>query len=225
MKLILLCVTCLALAVPVIGQQNAETHYQSESNEYMFKIDHDRLARAFESSRRDQWQKPEEVIASLGDLHGKTVVDLGSGSGYFTFRLVKAGARVIAADIDTVFLSMIEEKRDTLQVPANLINTLKIHENSLDLPPETVDVLLIVNVYHHLTDRVDYFRKVNDLLKENGKIVIVDFYKKTLPVGPPKNHKLAQKIVLQELSEAGFVSVISNNKLLPYQYIITADKY
>ena len=83
----------------------------------------------------------------------------------------------------------------------------------------------MVNVYHHVSDRVNYFSNANSILNVDGRMVIVDFYKKSLPVGPPKNHKISKGVVLEELQKAGYSKIEVNTELLEYQYIITAYKY
>ena len=194
-------------------------------NELMLQSSHEKLAKVFDSSERDDWQKPDEVIKFLGEIKDKTIVDLGSGSGYFSFRLVKAGANVIAADVDSAFLQIIEKKQKELNIDQDELKTVRIDENKLNIDAHSANIVFLVNAYHHISDRVNYFSSVNSTLKENGKIVIVDFYKKTLPVGPPKNHKISKEEVLKELKEAGYENIEINTELLEYQYIITAQKY
>jgi len=195
------------------------------ANEYMLQNSHEKLVKIFESSERDSWQKPAEVIKFLGEVKGKIIVDVGSGSGYFSFRLVKAGAKVIAADIDPEFLKVIEKKRKEYDIDLDDLKTVRINEDNLNIDAGSADIIFLVNVYHHISDRVNYFSSVNSTLKEDGKIVIVDFYKKKLPVGPPKNHKISKEVVLTEMKEAGYKNIEININLLEYQYIITALKY
>lgn len=195
------------------------------ANEYMHRNSHESLAIAFDSSERDSWQQPDTVISFLGDLAGKTIIDLGSGSGYFTFRLLKTGAHVIAADVDEEFLSIIEQKKQDYSISENRLKTVHIDDNQLNVEKESTDIIFMVNVYHHISDRVKYFSQANAVLKEGGKIVIVDFYKRSLPVGPPKNHKIAKEVVMEELEKAGYKSLVLNTSLLIYQYIIEAERF
>jgi hypothetical protein len=60
-------------------------------------------------------------------------------------------------------------------------------------------------------------------IKDNGELVVIDFFKKELPVGPGLDHKVAMDIVVDELKQAGFAIVDVNVDLLPYQYIIRAE--
>ena len=74
------------------------------------------LVAHFEDPSRDEWQKPDAVLAQLGDLQGKKVMDIGSGTGYFSFRMAKAGAQVICADVDERFLEYISKKVNNSEI-------------------------------------------------------------------------------------------------------------
>ena len=86
--------------------------------------------------------------------------------------------------------------------------------------PEPVDTILIVNTYHHLDHRVAYFQRVRSFLRPGGKLVIVDFKKGELPVGPSDDIKLAPEIPKTELDQAGYQLERQEEKLLPYQYVL-----
>ena len=81
---------------------------------------------------------------------------------------------------------------------------------------------MLVNTYHHIENRVPYFKQVLTGLAEGGELIIIDYYKKELPVGPPVNHKISREIVLKELKEAGYTQIEENLELLEYQFIIHA---
>ena len=85
------------------GEHHNQGHDHNRSNEHMNRRSFEDLVANFESEDRAAWQKPGSVIALLGDLQGKTVLDIGSGTGYFSFRLADKGARVVAADVDKRF--------------------------------------------------------------------------------------------------------------------------
>ena len=81
--------------------------------------------------------------------------------------------------------------------------------------------MLIVDTYHHIEDRVAYFRQVRQGLTSGGKLVVIDFFKEEAPVGPPVEMKMAEETVMDELHQAGFEHVAVDVETLPYQYIIT----
>jgi len=224
-KHIIFSILFLTILNYVFGQHQSNDSTSSSANEYMHQNTHEDLAKMFESSDRDAWQKPDEVIKYLGEIENKTVVDVGSGSGYFSFRLVHAGANVVAADVDADFLKMIEEKRIKSNISEDKLKILKISEINLNIDANSADIVFLVNVYHHISDRINYFSSVNSTLSDLGKIVIVDFFKKTMSIGPSKSHKISIDVVVNELKKAGYTTIEIDTDLLEYQYIITAYKF
>lgn len=83
-------------------------------------------------------------------------------------------------------------------------------------------MVLIVNTYHHIDNRAEYFAKVKKGTKNNGELVVIDFFKTDVPVGPPTDHKVSIDEVIAELKKAGYTSFEVNVDLLPYQFIIEA---
>jgi SAM-dependent methyltransferase len=149
-------------------------------------------------------------------------MDLGCGTGYFTFRMIDSGATVIAADIDDRFLKYVDSVRDARGVAKKLVQTRKVPADNPMLDKREVDIVLVVNTYHHLEDRVNYLRKIKAGLRQYGYVVIIDFVKKDLPMGPPTAQKLSPDDVVRELKMAGFSQFKTEDKTLPYQYIVFA---
>lgn len=204
--------------------EDAFQHDPSESpNEHMHRHSIESMASAFESDERSEWQKPDEVIKLMGDLNGKTVMDIGSGTGYFSFRIAEKGAKVICADVDDRFISMIEERKKDEGWTDDQIVTRKVPYDSPELAENEVDAVIIVNTYHHIEDRDIYFAKVKTGLKPGGKLYNIDFFKKELPFGPPVSMKIDEEQVIGELLKAGFTKFEVNTTLLPNQYIIIAQ--
>jgi ubiquinone/menaquinone biosynthesis C-methylase UbiE len=231
---VLLLIGCLYFASTAISQHENDSvkkkgnenvfHHEEGvgANEHMHKHSIESMASAFESEERAKWQKPDEVIQLMGDLNGKTVMDLGSGTGYFSFRLAKKGAKVICADVDDRFINIIEERKNEEGWTDEQIEIRKVPYDSPELSDGEVDAVLIVNTYHHIENRETYFVKVKRGLKPNGKLYNIDFLKKEVPIGPPMSMKISESEVIGELLEAGFTKFEVNSSLLPYQYIIVA---
>ncbi len=87
------------------AQQPQQHSDATHANEHMHQVGFDTLVKHFENPARAEWQKPEWVIEQLGDLTGKTVADIGAGTGYFAFRIARKAKKVIAIDIDERFLN------------------------------------------------------------------------------------------------------------------------
>ncbi|MDP4711784.1 MAG: methyltransferase domain-containing protein [Saprospiraceae bacterium] len=200
------------------GHQHDHNHANREMNSRPFES----LVANFESAERDEWQQPDKVMAYLGDLQGKRVMDIGSGSGYFSFRMHQAGAKVICADVDQRFLDYIAQKRDSLGVPEADIETRKIPYDSSTLGEGEVDMVIIVDTYHHIENRIAYFEEVRKGIKSGGNLVVIDFFKRELPVGPSVDHKISKEEVMEELQQAGYTSLALDTTLLPYQFLIRA---
>lgn len=197
-------------------------HHHGDANHHMHQSSFEELLERFESPDRDAYQQPDSVIAFLGDIDGKKIMDIGAGTGYFSFRLADAGASVIAADVDDQFQKYIGDKKEELGMTDEQIALRKIPYDSPALDSSEVDMVIIVNTYHHIEDRVAYFEQVKRGLKPNGSLVVIDFFKRDLPVGPPIGMKIAATKVSEELKEAGFTSFAMNDSLLEYQFILTA---
>lgn len=197
-------------------------HHHGAANEHMHQTSFKELVDRFEGKDRDAYQKPEQVVQFLGDMKGKTIIDIGAGTGYFSFPLAKAGAKVIAADVDERFLNYIENKKENQRMTDDQLISKKVPYDSPDLKNGEVDMAIIVNTYHHIENRKLYFAKVKKGLKPGGELVVIDFFKKETPFGPPVKMKLSEDQVMAELKIAGFKEFDVNQKLLPYQYIIRA---
>ena len=217
---------CLVSFGMSCNNENQNQHHGHQhghhANEYMNKRSFEDLVERFESPERSKWQKPTEVISLLGDINGKTVMDIGSGTGYFSFRLAEKGANVIAADVDDRFQDYIKEKKAT--IADTKVQLRKTEFDDPLLETEEVHHAIIVNSYHHIDDRSNYFKKVAAGLKNDGILMVVDFKKEDTPNGPPKNHRIAADQVMTELEKAGFANFELNKELLEEHYIILAHK-
>ena len=182
--------------------------------------DPEKWAKVFDDPARDEWQKPNQVVAALGIQAGMTVADLGAGTGYFTAALSRAvGAKGVVLGIDPE-PEMVQYlgRRAHREGLANVVPVLALYEDPF-LPPGRVDRVLIVDTYHHIDDRQQYFHKVAADLAPGGSVTIVDFHKRPLPVGPPPEAKLEREVVVAEMQKAGF-RLKDEPTFLPYQYLL-----
>lgn len=199
-------------------------HDHNAANKHMHKTKFEDLVKNFESPERVQWQKPNEIINKMGELKGKTVLDIGSGTGYFSFRLAAKGAKVIAGDVNEKFQAYIKNKQKELNLSEEQLSTRRLNYDSPELKPQEADHVLIVNTYHHVENRVAYFKKVLEGLKTGGKLWVIDYKKQETPHGPPLKMRLTTAQVMKELSEVGFSNIDVDSKMLPYQYVVVGSK-
>jgi SAM-dependent methyltransferase len=181
--------------------------------------DADRWAAVFDAPERDAWQHPDEVVARVAVRDDLRVVDIGAGTGYFAARFARHLPRgeVVAVDIEPTLVAHLT-KRAHDQGLTNLVAHLgKPDDPALGPWSGKVDVVFTCDTYHHIGDRVAYFRRVADALAPGGRVVVVDF-KPDSPRGPPPDHKIAPEVVDRELGEAGLALVEAWDGL-PDQYL------
>lgn len=170
------------------------------------------------------WQKPEEVIGLLGNIEGKTIADIGPGTGYFAFRFVFQGAHVIAADIDPNMIRLIETFKLTL--PKDIQERLTTRRADYDDPnlnPNEVDIIAIINVMHAIENREQYIQNLKVPLKPGGTIMIIDWKMKRLGVEAPKmDERVPMFSIEEDLLKAGFKEIYTEDTMLDYQYVIMA---
>jgi ubiquinone/menaquinone biosynthesis C-methylase UbiE len=172
---------------------------------------------------RAKWQLPDRVVAALKLKKGGTAAEIGSGTGQFTIRMAKkvgGDGRVYAIDVEPRMLELLAERAAAAKA-WGIVGLLAPEGNGL--PPEPVDAVLMVNVLHHLHARAEYLRALATRLKPGGRIAIVDFHDRELPVGPPPDHKLARADAIAAIEGAG-LRILREEKFLPYQYFLITGR-
>jgi cyclopropane fatty-acyl-phospholipid synthase-like methyltransferase len=191
-------------------------HAQTGHHEHRFK-DAERWSRVFDDPARDAWQKPEEVIRSLALPPDALVADIGSGTGYFAVRLARAVPRghVYGADLEPDMVKYLAE-RARREALANL-TSVQAAPDSARLP-QPVDLVVVLNTYHHIARRPDYFRRLRESLRAGGRVAIIDFLPDA-PAGPPRHARIPATVVKEEMGQAGYGLVIEHT-FLPQQYFL-----
>lgn len=164
--------------------------------------DADAWAARFEDPKREAWQKPAEVIAALALKPDAKIADIGSATGYFPVRFARAlpKSRVYGADVESSMVNYLNKRADQEQL-TNLTSHLAEYADAKI--PEPVDLILIVNTYHHIEDRLAYFKKLAASLKPGGRLAIIDFTRSS-KMGPDAAEKVPAEQVQAELKEAGY---------------------
>jgi ubiquinone/menaquinone biosynthesis C-methylase UbiE len=161
------------------------------------------------------------VLDLLGDLSGKDVADIGAGSGYFTFKIAKLAKKVIALDIDPYSLEYISDQKSIVGKWAENIETRLTPADVPNLIENEVDVVLIVNTFAFIPDTDKYLLRLRKGMKSGARLVIIDFKKGDVPVGPSDDAKVSAEEVVRILSLAGFSKTKIDLESLQYQYIVT----
>jgi ubiquinone/menaquinone biosynthesis C-methylase UbiE len=199
---------CVFILAAVAPAQVPHQNHPPSSGEY---------AKVLEDPSRDEWQKPHDVVMALRLKSTDAIADIGAGTGYFARRFANHAGKVYAVDIDPELLAIAGKN-----APANLKTVLAAPDDPR-LPEHSVDIVFFCDVLHHIENRAAYYPKLAKALKPGGRIVVIEFYKKDLPIGPPPSMKLSDAEVIAELGNAGF-TLASRLDILPYQYYLFFDK-
>ena len=152
---------------------------------------------------RDTWQKPKEVIEKLAIAPESRVADVGAGGGYFTWYLagaVGSQGTVYAVDIDETALSIIKNEMHA----RGITNVVPIHAEPGDAKlPELVELVFTCDTYHHMNDRIAYFRSLTRYLKPDGRVAILDFHPHGFFSGL-LGHGTQKEVVRREMESAGY---------------------
>jgi ubiquinone/menaquinone biosynthesis C-methylase UbiE len=210
-------ISLLLCSIPAIAQQPGP-----HTMEELHRLHQDPKAyiAMLEDPERDAYQKPHEVITALNLKDGDVVADIGAGSGYFSFRLaqhVGEKGRIYAVDISPDMILHINRRIRDLGVK-NLVTVLSDSDDPL-LPKSSVDVIFVCEVWHHIENQAKYLAQMRQILKSGGRVVMIDFQKRELPIGPPVEMKIAREDLLAQMQSNGF-RLVKEYTFLPYQYFL-----
>ena len=201
-------VTASLLAAPPLAAQ--DMHKQDTHKQEMHKHggqhprfdDPKKWSAAFDDPQRDKWQMPDRIVATLALRPTDVVADIGAGTGYMAVRFARAlkDGSVIAVDIEPNMVKHMAER-----VKADGIENLRAVVGSDSAPNlhGAVDVAFLLNVYHHIDRREDYFKRLRGSLKPGGRVAIVDF-RPDAPGGAPKHMRISAERITEEMTAAGY---------------------
>jgi SAM-dependent methyltransferase len=172
---------------------------------------------------RVRWQKPDEVVKALGLAGSETLVDVGAGSGYFTFRFAKAlpKGKVIATDTQPEMIRHIHHK-----AMSEGISNVEPRIAKPDDPgvPSDADLVFVCDVLHHVPNRSEWLKKLHAQMPGGSRVAIIEFKSGKLPEGPPESVKIPKTEVIRLCTEAGFTLKEDRPDLLPYQDFLVFDR-
>ena len=205
---LLACAALLALGSA--AAQSPHTHQHRFS-------DADKWAQVFDDPERDAWQKPHQVIEALALKPGAVVADLGAGTGYFSVRLARMVPKgtVYAVDVEPDMVKYLGQRA----AREKLKNMIAVAAAPGDARlPAKADLVLLVDVYHHIGERERYFRALADSLKPGGRLAVIDF-RLDSKRGPPRDARVAPERVKAEMKAAGY-TLAAEHAFLPDQYFL-----
>lgn len=201
---------CAILIAGPAAAQSPHTHQHSFG-------DAEKWAQIFDDPKRDAWQKPHEVIQALQLKPDAIIADIGSGTGYFAVRFARMVPKGKVYGVDTE-ADMVKHLAERAQREG--LKNVSAVTGTPDDPrlPEKADLIILVDVYHHIEGRERYFRRLRDSLRPGGRIAIIDF-RLDAPDGPPRSARIPPERVKTELESAGY-ALVQEHAFLPNQYFL-----
>lgn len=221
---LLLCSALALSSVPTLAQPVKDTPGHSAERvpaHVMSYLGADWLER----DEREVLEQPDKVIAAMQLKPGDVVADIGSGSGYFTRRLARAvlpGGLVYGVDIQPEMNAILAENC----AKEGVTNVEIILGETADpkLPPESIDWMLLVDVYHEFQEPKPMLAKMLEALKPGGRVCLLE-YRLLGDTGThiKKDHRMSVEQVLREWEPAGFV-LLKRHEFLPAQHMFIFQK-
>jgi SAM-dependent methyltransferase len=158
-----------------------------------------------ERSEREIEELPETALDKIGIREGISVADVGAGVGYFTVRLgnrVGPKGKVYAVDVQPEMLSILKQRA----AKANLKNIVPIlgSESDPKLPANSMDLILLVDVYHEFSQPQKMLNRMRDSLKNDGRLVLLEYKKEDPHIPIRSEHKMSVAEAKTEVEAEGF---------------------
>ena len=176
-----------------------------------------------ERSQREKEENVSKLIQNMGIKSNDTIADIGAGSGYHVFRIAPIANKgmVYAVDIQTEMLMAIENIKETSKIKN--IKTILSSEQSVYLAENSVDKILMVDVYHEFSFPIEMITSIKSALKPKGELFLVEYRAEDPNVPIKRIHKMSEKQAVKEMEAAGF-KLKRNINNLPWQHCMVFVK-
>ena len=178
-----------------------------------------------ERPEREKEENPKTLLEELKIKPGDVIADIGAGSGYYSFkmaRMVGATGKVLAVDIQPEMLDIIKARSKKDEI--NNVEPVLGEEADPKLKDNSVDMILMVDVYHEFAEPHAMTEKMVRALKPGGRLVFVEFRLEDDEVPIKLVHKMSERQVIKEMSEFKNLKHAGTGKTLPWQHVITFVK-
>jgi len=177
-----------------------------------------------ERTERDREEDPDQAIRLLRIQKGSTIADVGAGSGNITIRLARAvgpTGKVYANDIQPGMLQILQQNVARAKL-TNVVPVLGAIDDP-KLPAESIDLAIMVDVYHEFSEPQKMLQRLREALKPGGRLVLLEFRAEDPDVPILREHKMTKAQVKQEVEHEGFKqSRVFND--LPWQHLFVFTK-
>ncbi|MCD7035946.1 methyltransferase domain-containing protein [Metabacillus sp. GX 13764] len=172
------------------------------------------------SAEREQWLPVEEVLKNLAIEKHEHLADFGAGNGYFAVPMAKkTSGKVYAADIELTMLNMLRQRAEEENLQN--ISYLESDLNRVNLPDSSIDKGLASFVLHEVSDLKAVLKELTRVIKQDGKLLIIDWAKEETESGPPLDHRISSEDMENAISELGIEYQTCNMPKGSYGYLLS----
>lgn len=176
-----------------------------------------------ERPEREEEENTSKLLRNMEIAVGDTIADIGAGSGYHVFKMapMAANGHIYAVDIQDEMLEAIQRKKENST--SKNISGIKGSEKSVNLPENSVDKVLMVDVYHEFDHPIEMIASVKKALRPNGKLYLIEYRGEDDSVPIKKLHKMTEEQAVKEMKAAG-LRLETNIDNLPWQHCMVFVK-
>ena len=176
-----------------------------------------------ERSNREEEENTSKLIKNMFIKPSDTIADIGAGSGYHTLKMAPLANKglIYAVDIQEEMLAALERKKKTLSIPN--IDVVRGTQQTVNLPENSVDKVLMVDVYHEFNYPVEMMASINKALRSNGELYLIEYRGEDKNVPIKELHKMTENQAVKEMEAAGF-KLKENIDNLPWQHCMVFIK-
>mgnify|MGYP001167986925 FL=1 len=179
--------------------------------------------RWLERSSREKEENVSKLIENMKIKATDTIADIGAGSGYHSFRMAKLVPEglVYAVDIQSEMLMQIEKAKESRKIKN--VETIIGREKSIQLSKNSVNKILMVDVYHEFNYPMEMIESIKKALKPNGQLFLIEYRGEDPDVPIKKIHKMTEKQAVKEMEAVGF-KLEKNIQNLPWQHCLVFEE-
>jgi len=183
----------------------------------MHKFDPKKFKKLDSPWRREQLP-PLKTLKKIGVISGMDIADIGCGIGYFSFPsidIIGKENKVYALDTEMTMLDYMKERMDEENI--SNIELVKTEEYDLKINDNSVDFALLVNVLHEIEDKERFLKETKRVLRDGGKLAVIEWKKEKTDKGPPEDHRISIKDIKDVLENTNF-KVVDDMEISNYYY-------
>ncbi len=176
-----------------------------------------------ERNTRSKEENTDLAISKLPVAKNSVVADIGAGSGFYTFRIAPkvSEGKVYAVEIQDDAITYLQKKATELNTKNVMV--IKGAEQSPNLPDGSIDLAIMVDVYHELMYPHEFLQAIKRALRPKGKLLLIEYKQEDPAVAIKEEHKMSVKQVSKELKANGY-HLIQNGQFMPIQHFLVFQR-